>query len=117
MARDVLHVRVISTRFKAISHNVEGRLSGVVRGACFQIEGRTKTNIVGHGLVDTGNLLNSWFVDFDGPLVGYVGTAVHYAPYHEYGTWALPARPFLVPAVNDTEPWFVGACAAAMRVA
>jgi HK97 gp10 family phage protein len=49
--------------------------------------------------VDTGNLANS--IIPDGPFAkgleayGYVGTNVTYAPFVEFGTKYMPARPFL----------------------
>ena len=32
-----------------------------------------------------------------------IGTNVKYGPFHEFGTKRLPARPFLRPAIQDTE--------------
>lgn len=41
-----------------------------------------------------------------GKIATGVGTAVHYAKYHEYGTVRIKARPFLVPAAEDERPHF-----------
>ena len=34
-------------------------------------------------------------------MCGFIGTNVEYAPYVEYGTIKMKARPFFKPAVND----------------
>lgn len=54
--------------------------------------------------VDTGNLANS--IIPDGPytlgstVTGKVGTNVYYAPFVEFGTRFMAARPFLGPALE-----------------
>jgi HK97 gp10 family phage protein len=52
--------------------------------------------------VDTGRLRSSitWEMGQEGTvIVGRVGTNVHYAPYLEFGTRRMRARPFLRPAL------------------
>jgi HK97 gp10 family phage protein len=55
--------------------------------------------------VDTGNLANS--IIPDGPYMegktayGYVGTNVFYAPFVEFGTYKMGARPFLGRALEN----------------
>ena len=56
--------------------------------------------------VRTGRLKNSLFWDADyerqgNTIVGAVGTNVEYAPYVEFGTRRMSARPYLRPAVEN----------------
>jgi HK97 gp10 family phage protein len=52
--------------------------------------------------VDTGRLRNSiTHAVSDREQAVYIGTATSYAPYVEYGTVKMKARPFLKPAVMD----------------
>ncbi len=50
--------------------------------------------------VDTGNLRNSITHTSD-DNAAYIGTNVEYAPYVEYGTYKMPAQPFLKPAATE----------------
>lgn len=52
--------------------------------------------------VQTGTLKRSITTDFSdlGRFIGRVGTNVEYAPYLEFGTSRMAARPFLRPAVH-----------------
>lgn len=52
------------------------------------------------GYKRTGRLRNSIANDHDETAV-YVGTNVEYAPYVELGTYKMPARPFLRPAIEE----------------
>jgi HK97 gp10 family phage protein len=48
-------------------------------------------------------------------LAGRVGTNVEYAPYQEFGTRSIPARPFLLPAFEMVRPKFVAALVADLQ--
>lgn len=52
------------------------------------------------GYKRTGRLRNSIANDHDETAV-YVGTNVEYAPYVELGTYKMPERPFLRPAIEE----------------
>lgn len=52
------------------------------------------------GAVDTGNLRNSVAYKVESKTMA-VGTNVEYAPYIEYGTYKMKARPYLEPAIAD----------------
>lgn len=56
--------------------------------------------------VDTGTLRNSIMVDFEG-LTATVHTNIPYAPYVEFGTFRMRARPYLTPAAKQEEPRFL----------
>jgi len=67
-----------------------------------------RKNLAGSGAVDTGRLRNSVRpskVEVRGTALGKivvvpVGTNVHYAPYIEFGTIRMAARPYLFPALK-----------------
>ena len=52
--------------------------------------------------VRTGDLRKSITHDYDpASKTAYIGTAIDYAPYVEFGTSKMPARPFLENAANN----------------
>ena len=62
-------------------------------------EGHAISEITIMGAVDTGRLRNSITHTADSEWA-YIGTNVEYAPYVEYGTSKMPARPFLSTAAQ-----------------
>lgn len=54
--------------------------------------------------VRTGALRNSITVDFYGALSAQIGPHMPYAPFVEFGTRKMTARPFLFPAFEDERP-------------
>ncbi len=50
---------------------------------------------------DTGNLVNSIEVEKVRPLTRHVNVHAEYAPYLEYGTARMAARPFLQPSFEE----------------
>ena len=61
-----------------------------------QAEGNVKREIRRLNAIDTGRLLNSITHGVDASdNTAYVGTNVDYAPYVEYGTSKMEARPYL----------------------
>ena len=57
---------------------------------------------------DTGRLANSITFDRVGDLTATVGSALNYAPWLEYGTSRMAARPFFRPAVERMRPKYIG---------
>jgi HK97 gp10 family phage protein len=57
---------------------------------------------------DTGRLANSITFDRLGDLTATVGSALNYAPWLEYGTSRMAARPFFRPAVERMRPIYIG---------
>jgi HK97 gp10 family phage protein len=57
---------------------------------------------------DTGRLANSITFDRVGDLTATVGSALNYAPWLEYGTSRMAARPFFRPAVERMRPIYIG---------
>ena len=60
--------------------------------------------------VDTGNLRSSinTTVEANGNnVIATVGTNVEYAPFVEYGTKKMSARPFLIPSFESNKEWIL----------
>ena len=51
----------------------------------------------------TGNLARSIHVKEVSPTEVRIGTKVEYAPYHEFGTSKMAARPYLRPALDENK--------------
>lgn len=56
---------------------------------------------------DTGTLVNSIYVEPDGPARVVVGSRLAYAAYLEFGTQNIAPRPAWVPAVEKLRPEFM----------
>lgn len=87
-----------------LSQEGERTLRREVARSALAIQGTAKTLAP----VDTGRLRNSIAVEFmDGGLSARIGTNVEYAPFVEFGTRRMGARPFLFPAFEMEWPRFV----------
>jgi HK97 gp10 family phage protein len=73
--------------------NFNKAINGAGAIAAMIIEGSAKTLVP----KDTGLLVNS-IGTFQKGLSWFIGSAVHYAPYIEYGTKRMSAKPYLRPA-------------------
>lgn len=80
--------------------------SRIVRKAAFDIDARTKINIVGYEAVDTGFMLNSVRSESVGPLEAQSVVGAEYGPYVHDGANGREARPFQDDAVLDVAPAF-----------
>jgi HK97 gp10 family phage protein len=58
-------------------------------------------------MTDTGRLVNSIEFDKIGDLTATVGSKLVYAPYLEYGTSRMAARPFFRPAIEEIRPKYM----------
>ena len=65
--------------------------------------------------VDTGALRNSITVDFYGEMSAQIGPHMPYAPYVEFGTRKMPAKPYLFPAFEEERPKFEEELARAIK--
>lgn len=97
-------VSIVFNRFPEIIAKAPGVARAAVSKAAFDIEGRAKATVP----VDTGNLKNSIRTEM-AELSAVVGTHVEYAPYVEFGTVRMGARPYLVPAAEAVRPSFLQA--------
>ena len=122
----------ITSHADEIREDMNEAIARVLERVGMQAESFAKANITQSGAVDTGNLRNSIthqvsVFSFKEAKEVYIGTAVQYAPYVEFGTgihaetggrqtpWVfknpkdgrfymtrgMKARPFLRPAVRD----------------
>lgn len=109
MIRGRIHVRVVFNDFPEIAAELERTVNLIVAKAAHDIEALTKRNIQGHGLIDTGAMLNSVIARPLNARQWVVTVGAHYGIYHEFGTRFLPARPFLGPAADEVKPAFLTA--------
>lgn len=121
-------------RSKLVSMLIKERTAKAVRKACFDTEAEAKNQITQQGAIDTGATKASIYSDVGdhhgyadavneadslrpgvtlNPPVkhekdfdGIVTVGTEYAPYVEYGTSKMAARPFMQPAVDKVKPEF-----------
>ena len=79
---------------------LEQEFQQVVEIAARHVETKAKDDVP----VDTGATKNSINATQEGELAWRVGPTTEYAPFLEYGTRYMIARPFLIPAVEVEAP-------------
>jgi hypothetical protein len=114
-------VYVIRNNMPQIEKALHQAMADVLVQVGLLVVSAAKQNIVQWDLIDTGNLLNSIYLQtFTDPgvpagiqFLGMPGTppqndteinvnvGAYYGVYHEYGTAHLPAKPYLVPALES----------------
>lgn len=103
----------LASSFRARGEKVNTNLGKAIKSACLIVEREAKVSMSPNGpsspgeppAVDTGRLRASITHRLEGGgrdtrTKGYVGTNVEYAPYLEFGTSRMAARPFLTPALE-----------------
>lgn len=95
-------VKIESNKLGILMKSAEERVTQVLRASALKIEALAKTKVP----VRTGNLKNSLHSEVLKWDTAVVGTHVEYAPYVEFGTRKMSARPFFVPAVEAVVPEF-----------
>lgn len=106
MAKSVVACKVVFNNLPKLEGRMREKASQIVRKTAHDIEAHAKAVVP----VDTGNLKNSIQTDMEpGGLSAEVGTAVSYAPFVEWGTHKMAARPYLTPAAEKVKPAFVEA--------
>lgn len=86
-----------SARIKA---ELQKRVNQAVAKAAADVEANAKTDAP----IDTGWLRNSIGMLQRGEADWMVGVGASYGRYVEFGTYKVPARPFLMPAFEKTIP-------------
>jgi len=89
---------------------LEARVKVVLEKIARDVEARAKSTVP----VDTGALKNSIRASPVSNLTWQVAVGQFYGIYVEFGTHRMPARPYLVPAVDDLRSSFQVAMAIAM---
>lgn len=102
-------VRVVEDNTDEIVKRIRKNAAAIVAKTALDIEAAAKKNVAAHGLIDTGNLVNSIKAREVGEMLWRVSVGADYGIYHEMGTRFLPPRPFLSPAAERARPVFMKA--------
>lgn len=79
------------------------RIKAEVGASALEIQRLAKRDVP----VKTGHARNTTIVEFEiGGAAAEIGTVAPYAPYIEFGTKHMAARPYLIPAFDEVEPKF-----------
>lgn len=130
-------VKVTDNRLSQMGSQMQVNASMIVRKTTFDIERMAKESMQGAKggrvyprtggnyhqasapgeapAIDTGTLVNSIHSEFQGLMTGIVFTGIEYAPYLEYGTSKMAARPFFTPAAESARAAFVAAMMTIIR--
>jgi HK97 gp10 family phage protein len=109
-------VAALQAKFRAKAEKLDSGIKKALNTCAVKVERDIKENMTPNGpsapgeapAVDTGRLRASIShrVETDsGESAAYVGTNVEYAPWLEFGTSRMRARPFMVPAMNRNREW------------
>ena len=94
---------------------VEDKVKAVLKIAAFAVERKGKEK----SPVDTGDNRDSIFVaevDEIGGAPSYrIGPTTEYGPFLEFGTSKMPARPYMIPALESESPRLRAAIAQIMQ--
>lgn len=109
-------VKALQAKFRAKGERISSDMQKALNTCALKVERDIKANMTPNGpsapgeapAVDTGRLRASIThrIEHDGgESAAYVGTNVEYAPWLEFGTSRMRARPFMVPAMNRNREW------------
>ena len=99
-----VEVKVDTAKLRAIIEQAKPKLEKVVQIAAHTIERKGKQSVP----VDTGATKSSIQPEFKG-LSARIGPSTEYAMHLEFGTVSMPARPFMIPALESVRPGFIKA--------
>ena len=103
---------VLATAVEMRADIVQSIQRGPASGVTYKKSNPTRTHTASAPgqppMSDTGRLANSITFDRLGDLTATVGSALNYAPWLEYGTSRMAARPFFRPAVERMRPKYIG---------
>ena len=100
MAFQAGKITLDTTVLDALVRNLDRDIAGVVASIAFKVEGAAKDNIIMKDIIDTGNLLGETRAIMIEPDLWWVVDGTEYGIYQELGTYKMPARPFMTPAVE-----------------
>ena len=88
---------------------LEDKYNKAVEIAARHVEARAKVICVEKDIIDTGATMNSINAKESGEMVWRIGPTTEYAPFLEFGTVHMRARPFMIPALEGESPKFTEA--------
>jgi HK97 gp10 family phage protein len=104
-------VTVVTNQLPVLPRVVQQVADEAVRAAALAVEAHAKQVVP----VRTGNLRASIRTWQEGPSTWACGTNMHYAPYVEFGTRYMAARPYLAPAAEAVRQRLPSGIAEAIR--
>jgi len=100
-------VTVDIEKLSKFNNQLDDKIKQVVQIAARNIEKDAKQRMADWPAVDTGTTMNSIFVDPGSPSFSqHIGPTTEYAPFIEFGTRYMSARPFMIPALEKEAPRF-----------
>lgn len=93
--------KVIENNISEITNEAEAAIGRALEMIGLQGERHAKEALTQQGAVDTGRLRNSVTHQVISEDSVAIGTNVEYAPYIEFGTYKMDARPYIRPAIED----------------
>ena len=79
---------------------LESQFEAVIQIAARNIEKRSKQLVP----IDTGATMNSIEARPEGKMEWRIGPTTEYAPFLEFGTERMPARPYMIPSGEHERP-------------
>lgn len=98
-------LRVVFNDLPKLENELRANAVAAVRKAAFDIEAAAKLAVP----VDTGALKSSIQTWFEGDLHAFIAPHMEYGHFVEFGTYKMPARPYMTPAAEQVRPHFMGA--------
>ena len=93
--------KVIENNISEVTNEAEAAIGRALEMIGLQGERHAKEALTQQGAVDTGRLRNSVTHQVISEDSVAIGTNVEYAPYIEFGTYKMDARPYIRPAIED----------------
>lgn len=98
----MIKYELVEDNIPSIENEVQACVERALEMIGLQAEKHAKEALTKQGAVDTGRLRNSVTHQVIMLLDAVaVGTSVEYAPYIEFGTYKMGARPYIKPAVEN----------------
>ena len=97
----MIKYELVEDNIPSIEEEVEAAVGRALEMIGLQAEKHAKEALTQQGAVDTGRLRNSVTHQVISETAVAVGTNVEYAPYIEFGTYKMGARPYIKPAVEN----------------
>jgi HK97 gp10 family phage protein len=93
----------VAAAFKAAKKALPGAVKKGLDAGAFVVEGRAKTIVEEKDIFEFGFLKNSIHKEDVSDTQVAVEVGQHYGIYHEFGTYKMAARPYLLPALEESK--------------